>query len=99
MKLLTSKVTLLNTCEKLKMPQGKQLDLGNIKSKVNEACYCETCLSQLVKMRKRMRNGADPRSVCGTYMGIKCVIMSFSTSFSRFCVFDLCYFVMDATSY
>jgi hypothetical protein len=37
-KLLTSKVTLLNTCEKLKMTQ---LDpgLGNIKSKVNETCY------------------------------------------------------------
>jgi hypothetical protein len=46
-KLLRSKVTLLNTCEKLKMPHEKQLDLGNIKSKVNETCYCETCLSQL----------------------------------------------------
>ena len=46
-KLLTSKVTLLNTCEKLKMTHEKQLDLGNIKSKVNETCYCETCLSQL----------------------------------------------------
>jgi Ni,Fe-hydrogenase III small subunit len=45
-KLLTSKVT-LNTYEKLKMPHEKQLDLGNIKSKVNETCYCETCLSQL----------------------------------------------------
>jgi hypothetical protein len=32
-KLLTSKVTLLNTCGKLKMTHGKQLDLGNIKSK------------------------------------------------------------------
>ena len=80
-KLLTSKVTLLNTCEKLKMPHEKQLDLANIKSKVNETCYCETCLSQLVKMRKRMRNGADPRSGCGTDMGIKCVIMSFSPHF------------------
>jgi hypothetical protein len=38
-KLLTSKVTLLNTCEKLKMTHEKQLDLGNIKSKVNETCY------------------------------------------------------------
>ena len=28
-KLLTSKVTLLNTCEKLKMTHEKQLDLGN----------------------------------------------------------------------
>ena len=37
-KLLTSKVTLLNTCEKLKMPHEKQLDLANIKSKVNETC-------------------------------------------------------------
>jgi hypothetical protein len=46
-KLWTSKVTLLNTCEKLKMTHEKQLDLGNIKSKVNETCYCETCLSQL----------------------------------------------------
>jgi hypothetical protein len=47
-KLLTSKVTfILNTCEKLKMTHEKQLDLGNIKSKVNETCYCETCLSQL----------------------------------------------------
>ena len=71
-KLLTSKVTLLNTCEKLKMTHEKQLDLGSIKSKVNETCYCETCLSQFVKMRKRMRNGADPRSGCGTDMGIKC---------------------------
>ena len=44
---LTSKVTLLNTCDKLKMTHEKQLDLGNIKSKVNETCYCETCLSQL----------------------------------------------------
>jgi hypothetical protein len=42
-KLLTSKVTLLNTYEKLKMTHAKQLDLGNIKSKVNEICYCETC--------------------------------------------------------
>jgi low affinity Fe/Cu permease len=39
-KLLKSKVTLLNTCEKLKMTQR---DTGNIKSKVNETCYCETC--------------------------------------------------------
>ena len=47
-KLLTSKVTLLNTCEKLKMTHEKQLGLGNIKSKVNETCYCcKTCLSQL----------------------------------------------------
>jgi hypothetical protein len=38
-KLLTSKVTLLNTCEKLKMTHEKQLDIGNIKSKVNETCY------------------------------------------------------------
>jgi hypothetical protein len=45
-KLLTSKVTALNTCEKLKMTHEKQLDVGNIKSKVNETCYCETCLSQ-----------------------------------------------------
>jgi hypothetical protein len=33
-KLLKSKVT-LNTCEKLKMTHETQLDLGNIKSKVN----------------------------------------------------------------
>jgi hypothetical protein len=40
-------------------------------------------------MRKRMRNGADPRSgcgtdmgiKCGTDMGIKCVIMTFSPHF------------------
>jgi hypothetical protein len=51
-------------------------------------------------MRKRMGNGTDPRSGCGTDMGIKCVIlMSFFASFLRFCVFDLCFFVMDATSY
>jgi hypothetical protein len=42
-KLLTSKVKLLNTCEKLKMTHEKQLDLGNIKSNVNETCCCETC--------------------------------------------------------
>ena len=40
-KLLTSKVKLLNTCEKLKISHEKQLDLGNIKSKVNETCCCE----------------------------------------------------------
>ena len=34
-KLLNSKVTLLNICEKLKMTQR---DTGNIKSKVNETC-------------------------------------------------------------
>ena len=33
-----------------------------------------------------MRNGADPRSGCGTDMGIKCVIMSFSPHF-YVCVF------------
>jgi hypothetical protein len=42
LKLLKSKVTLLNTCEKLKMTHETQRDLGN-KSKVNETCYCETC--------------------------------------------------------
>jgi hypothetical protein len=67
-KLLTSKVTLLNTCEKLKMTHEKQLDLGNIKSKVNETCYCETCVSHRLKCgsgcgtersgsTERMRNG------------------------------------------
>jgi hypothetical protein len=40
LKLLKSKVTLLNICEKLKMTQR---DTGNIKSKVNETCCCETC--------------------------------------------------------
>jgi hypothetical protein len=53
-------------------------------------------------------NGADPRSGCGTDIGIKCgtdmgikcvILMSFFASFLRFCVFDLCFFVMDATSY
>ena len=38
-KLLKSKVT-LNICETLKMTQR---DTGNIKSKVNENCCCETC--------------------------------------------------------
>ena len=44
-KLLKSKVTLLNTCEKLKMTHETQCDIaiGNIKSKVNQTCYCETC--------------------------------------------------------
>jgi hypothetical protein len=41
-KLLKSKVTLLNTCENLKMTRETQCDLGN-KSKVNETCYCKTC--------------------------------------------------------
>ena len=36
-KLLTSKVTLLNTCEKLKMTHEKQLELWNKKSKVNDS--------------------------------------------------------------
>ena len=37
-KLLKSKVTLLNTCEKLKMTHETQCDIaiGNIKSKVNQ---------------------------------------------------------------
>ena len=67
-----------------------------------------------VKMRKRMRDGADPRSGstermrnrygdkmrAGTDMGIKCVVlMSFFAPFLRFCVFDLLFFLMDATSY
>ena len=46
-KLLKSKVTLLNTCEKLKKTHETQCDIGtaigNIKSKVNQTCYCETC--------------------------------------------------------
>ena len=46
-KLVTSKVTLLNTCEKLKITHEKQLDLGNIKSKVNETCYCETTVKHV----------------------------------------------------
>jgi hypothetical protein len=59
-KLLTSKVTLLNiTCEKLKMPHEKQLDLGNIKSKVNETCYCETCLSKSVTIRLKCGSGTE----------------------------------------
>ena len=41
-KLLKSKVTLLNTCEKLKMTHETHRDIGN-KSKVNQTCYCETC--------------------------------------------------------
>ena len=40
--ILKSKVTLLNTCEKLKMTHETQRDIGN-KSNVNETCYCETC--------------------------------------------------------
>jgi hypothetical protein len=48
-----------------------------------------------------MRNGADPRSGCGTDMGIKygTDMGIFFASFLRFSVFDLCFFVMDATSY
>ena len=42
-KLLKSKVTLLNSCENLKMTHETQHDLGNIKSKVNDTCYFETC--------------------------------------------------------
>jgi hypothetical protein len=38
-------------------------------------------------MRKRMRNG----------YGDKMHHNEFFASFLRFCVFDLCYFVMDAT--
>ena len=53
-------------------------------------------------MRKRMRNGADPRSGCGTDMGIKCGtdmadkmrhFNAFFASFLRFCVFYLCFFL------
>ena len=40
-KLLKSKVTLLNTCEKLKMTHEKRD--WEYKSKVNETCYCEIC--------------------------------------------------------
>jgi hypothetical protein len=46
-KLLTTKVTLLNTCEKLKVTHEKQLDLGNIKSKVNETWYCQNVTIRL----------------------------------------------------
>ena len=42
-KLLKSKVTLLNSCENLEVTHETQHDLGNIKSKVNETCYFETC--------------------------------------------------------
>ena len=58
-------------------------------------------------MRKRMGNGADLRSGCGTDMGIKWgngygdKMRHFNEFFRlilRFCVFYLCFFVMDATS-
>jgi hypothetical protein len=39
-------------------------DTGNIKSKVNETCCCETC-HNCVKMRKRMER------INGTDIGIK----------------------------
>jgi hypothetical protein len=63
------------------------------------SCYCETCHNK-VKMRKWMRNGADPRSGCGTDMGIKCGTAmdtmrhfnEFFASYLRFCVLDLCFF-------
>ena len=54
-------------------------------------------------MRKRMRNGADPRMRNGygdkmrNGYGDKMRHNEFFASFLRFCVFDLCYFVMDAT--
>jgi hypothetical protein len=66
-------------------------------------------LCSLVNVKRmRKRNGTDPRSgcgidmgiKCGTDMGIKCVfLMIFFASFLRFCLFYLCFFVMDATSY
>ena len=96
---------IMHTC--MKMTHEKQLYLGNIKSKVNETCcYCETCTIRLKCGRgcgtERIQ-GADVERIwitCGTDMGIKCVIlMSFFASFLRFCVFDLCYFVMYATLY
>jgi hypothetical protein len=51
-KLLKSKVTLLNTCEKLKMTHETQRDFGN-ESKVNETCYCETCHNLSIEAKKQ----------------------------------------------
>ena len=89
MELLKSTVTLLNTCEKLKVMHETQCDLGK-RAKANETCYC-LCYCEHVKMRKRMRNGPDPRNEYGDKMRH---FNEFFASFLRFYVFDLCFFVM-----
>jgi hypothetical protein len=63
-KLLKYKMTLLNTCQKLKMTQR---DTGNIKSKVNETCYCEH-----VTIRLKCGSGWSGST---ERMGIKCVLL------------------------
>jgi hypothetical protein len=68
MKLLKSTVTLLNTCEKLKVSMKHNVTLGiSHRAKANETCYC-LCYCEYVKMRKRMRNGPDPRNEYGDKM-------------------------------
>ena len=57
--------------------------------------YCETCHNQ-VKMRMRNGYGDKMRNGYGNKMRH---FNEFFASFLRFCVFDLCFFVMDATSY
>ena len=51
-KLLKSKVT-LNACENLNMIDETERDLGNIKSKVNETCYSETCHNLSTETKKQ----------------------------------------------
>jgi hypothetical protein len=84
-KLLKSKVTLLNTCEKLKIESWTQRDLRN-NSKVNETCYCEQ-----VTIRLKCGSGCGTERIHGTDMEIKCgteriwikcvILMSFFASF------------------
>ena len=99
MELLKSTVTLLNTCEKLKVCMKHNVTLGisqrGQRAKANatsfpETCYC-LCYCEHVKMRKRMRNGPDPRNEYGDKMRH---FNEFFASFLRFYVFDLCFFVM-----
>ena len=68
MELFKSTVTLLNTCEKLKVCMKHNVILGiSQRAKANETCYC-LCYCEHVKMRKQMRNGPDPRNEYGDKM-------------------------------
>jgi hypothetical protein len=99
-KLLTSKVTLLEySILFYSIEKRLDLGLGNIKSKVNEICYCETCLSQLglnaeadaepSGSTEQMRNEYGDKMRNG--YGDKMRHNEFFASFLRYCVFYLCF--------
>jgi hypothetical protein len=88
-KLLKSKVTLLNTCEKLKMSHEHNLPFEITQMSMRLVnCYCEH-----VTIRLKCGSECGTERIHGTDMEIKCgTERSFSPLFLRFCVFDLCSF-------